>query len=69
MQVAIKFTAFGGCSAFGEFSPGDVARVSADMARHLVEEARCAKYVDAPKPAEIVGPEAIVPKQRKRKGQ
>ena len=68
MQVAIKFTATGGCSAFGEFSPGDVARVSADMARHLVEEARCAKYVEAPKPAEVA-PEPQTIKQRKRKGQ
>ena len=68
MEVAIKFTATGGCSAFGEFSPGDVARIPADLARHLVEEARCAKYVEAPEPAAVVV-EAPATKQRKRKGQ
>jgi hypothetical protein len=45
----IKFTALGSSSAIGSFSPGDVARLPDDMARHLVEEARCAEYVlDAP---------------------
>jgi|SoimicmetaTmtLPB_FD_contig_71_31154_length_765_multi_2_in_0_out_0_2 hypothetical protein len=60
MQVQVKFTVFGCCSAIGNFEPGDTARVSAEMAKHLVEEARCAKYVEAP-----VAPE---PKPRKRKG-
>ena len=48
MLVQIKFTATGGCAAIGEFSPGDTARIGADLAKHLVEEARCADYVKAP---------------------
>jgi len=60
MQVQVKFTVFGCCSAIGNFEPGDTARVSVEMAKHLVEEARCAKYVEAP-----AAPE---PKLRKRKG-
>ena len=48
MQVQIKFTRAGSSTAIGGFSPGDVARVPADLARHLVVEAGCAKYVDAP---------------------
>jgi hypothetical protein len=60
MLVQIKFIAFGCCSAIGNFEPNDTARVSAAMARHLVEEARCAKYVEAPV--------SEAPKPRKRKG-
>ena len=53
MQVQIKFITHGACSATGAFSPGDMARVSADMAAHLVDVAKCAKYtvpVDAQDP-------------------
>ena len=45
MQVQIKFTASGSSSATGNFAPGDLLRCSADTARHLVEEAKCAQYV------------------------
>jgi hypothetical protein len=44
MQVKIKFKAQGSCSALGNFAPGGTVRVSAALARHLVEEARCAEY-------------------------
>lgn len=54
-MVQIKFVAQGANSVLGGFSSGDVARVSAEFARHLVEEARVAQYVEkpeeAPKPA------------------
>jgi hypothetical protein len=62
MQVQVKFTAFGCCSAIGNFEPGDTARVSVEMAKHLVDEARCAKYMQAPAPV------AEKPQPRKRKG-
>ena len=44
-MVQIKFTTFGATSAGGSFAPGDLMRCSASMARHLVEEAKCAAYV------------------------
>ena len=51
MQVQIKFVARGSSSATGNFAPGDLLRCSAEMARHLVEDARCAVYLDAAPPA------------------
>ena len=51
MQVQIQFLAGGANSMIGGFCAGDVARVSAEMAKHLVEEVGIAKY-DAPQPAE-----------------
>ncbi len=50
MQVQIKFTRQGGSPMTGEFSPGDVMRCDAAVAKHLVE-AECAEYVEAVKPA------------------
>jgi len=44
-MVQIKFTTFGATSAGGSFAPGDLMRCSANMAKHLVEEAKCAAYV------------------------
>lgn len=52
MPTSIKFTTSGACSALGGFAPGDVARNVPDaLARHLVEEARCAKYLTPAAPA------------------
>jgi hypothetical protein len=48
MQVQIKFTARGSSQITGNFAPGDLLRCSAEHARHLVEDARCAVYVAAP---------------------
>lgn len=42
----IVFTATGCCSAIGNFAPGDTARLGDAIARHLVEEAGCAKYAE-----------------------
>lgn len=50
MQVQIQFTASGSSSAFGNFAPGDILRCSEAQARHYVDEARCAKYVQTPAP-------------------
>ena len=46
-MTQIKFTATGANSAVGGFSPGDIARVSTEMAKHLVDSG-VAIYVDAP---------------------
>jgi hypothetical protein len=54
MQVAIVFTSYGCCSALGNFAPQDSARVDAALARHLVEEAHCARYADTGKNSEPV---------------
>jgi hypothetical protein len=44
----IKFIAQGHSWAIGNFAPGDVLRCSAEVARHLVEEAGCAEYETPP---------------------
>lgn len=49
MQVQIEFLVGGANSMIGGFCSGDVARVSADLAKHLVEELGMAKY-EAAKP-------------------
>ena len=52
-MVQIKFITFGATSAGGSFAPGDTLRCSEEMARHLVEDAQCAKYLTAPAPAPV----------------
>ena len=47
MERQIKFTRPGSSSLFGNFAPGDVLRCDAEHARHFVEEASCAVYVDS----------------------
>lgn len=47
-MVQIKFIRQGANSLIGGFSSGDRARVSDAFARHLVEDARVAEYVQAP---------------------
>lgn len=59
MQVQIKFIVSGACSAVGGFAPGDTARIDAALAKHLVDEAKCAVYTTKPvieKPVEVVKP-------------
>ena len=66
MQVIVRFTTVGCMSGVGNFEPGDRLRCSADYARHLVEQARCARYEQepaaTPQPAD---PPARRPRQRK----
>lgn len=50
MQVQIVFTSFGSSSQLGNFGPGDRMRCSAEHARHLVEQVRCARYADGAAP-------------------
>ena len=51
-MVQVKFHTFGATSAGGSFAPGDVLRCSPEMARHLVEEVQCAKYLQPQQSAE-----------------
>lgn len=46
-MVQIKFTTLGANSAVGSFGPGDLLRCNEALARHLVEEVKCAVYVAA----------------------
>lgn len=47
-MIKIRFVAQGANSILGGFSAGDLARVAPDFAKHLVEEAGVAEYVDRP---------------------
>ena len=48
-MVKIKFIVGGANSAFGGFSAGDMLTCSEAMAKHLVDEVKCAKYIVEPK--------------------
>jgi hypothetical protein len=67
-MVEVKFTKFGANSAFGGFAPGDKLRTSEDMARHLVEEAAVAEYVQpsVQTPAPVPPMKAVVRKSRSK---
>jgi hypothetical protein len=43
---AIKFNRGGSNTMLGNFGPGDVARCSDALARHLVDEVRVARYAE-----------------------
>lgn len=49
-MVKIRFTAQGANALIGGFSTGDVANVGEALAKHLVEEARVARYMDNDEP-------------------
>lgn len=66
MLVQIKFTKPGASSVFGAFAPGDLLRCSADAARHFVEDAACAMYVE-PQPTAQAPAQDPAPKARKTK--
>lgn len=69
MQVAIVFTTYGSNSTLGNFAPGDRARCSAQHARHLVDDVKCARYASASAPVQASAPPttAAVRKPRHRK--
>lgn len=54
MQTQIKFIVGGANSLCGGFVAGDTLRCSLALAKHLVEDVKCAKYMDAPKEPEPV---------------
>jgi hypothetical protein len=51
-MVSIKFKTFGATSAGGSFGPGDIMRCDEKLAKHLVDEAQCAVYLQAPQPVQ-----------------
>lgn len=68
--MQIKFITGGANSAFGGFNAGDTLRCSPEMANHLVEEIKCARYMDAPSPvvADEAEPTEAPKRGRKHKG-
>lgn len=67
----IKFTHTGHSAhpLVGNFSAEDTARLPADIAKHLVEEAGCAIYQDQPEaPAQADKPEASKETKPKKGG-
>lgn len=54
-MVKVRFTKFGSNSQFGSFAPGDVLACSHELARHLVEDVQCARYLttDVAKPKDV----------------
>ena len=47
---AIKFVRGGSNTILGNFAPGDVARCSDALAKHLVDEVKVATYAEQPAP-------------------
>lgn len=48
MRSTVKFTHQGHSALVGTFGPGDRFTGDTEFCRHLVEDARCAEWVDAP---------------------
>jgi hypothetical protein len=46
-QVELEITALCSTHRYGNLAPGDILRTDAAYARHLVDEARAAKYITA----------------------
>jgi hypothetical protein len=68
-MTRIRFNTRGSSSAFGNFAPGDELTCGEAEARHFVEDAQCASYVDAqPKAPEqtIAAPDAAKSKSKPR---
>lgn len=59
MTVRIKFKATAWSSEFGSFGAGDLFTCTPEQARHFVEDAQAADYVQPPEPpADTPAPEA-----------
>lgn len=65
-NVTVKFRTSGSNTQLGGFSPGDIATVQSDFAKHLVEEIGVADYhgTHAAQPKQ---PEPVKPKARVKK--
>lgn len=67
MPKSIKFTTNGSSSLLGSFGAGDVARnLPDDLAEHLVNEAKCAKFIEVT-PAPVTKGATIERPRRSRK--
>lgn len=67
-MTQIKFNTFGSTSAGGSFAPGDIMRCDEKLARHLVEDAKCAVYLNQNQAAQPVkeAEAEVEPVQNKR---
>lgn len=65
-MAEIRFTKAGCSNVFGVFRPGDVLRCSDSEARHLVEEAGAAVYVEPPPDPARVSQSAKPAKRRNK---
>jgi hypothetical protein len=63
----IKFTRSGWSAAFGAFSPGDTLTCGEAEARHFVQDAAAAEYVEAPVVPAVEAPAAPAEPVVKRK--
>lgn len=68
MQVQIIFTASGCTSATGNFAPGDTLRCSAEMARHLADDAQCARYANNEQPAASAAAQPATKTTKRQRG-
>lgn len=66
-MVKIKFIAQGSNTMLGGFSNGDTANVGEALARHLVDEAKVAQYVQASQPKSAEEQPAVESPKRSRK--
>ena len=57
-MVKVKFLVGGANSAFGGFQAGDVLVCSEAMAKHLIEDVKCAKYAEQPAQEEKEAPKS-----------
>lgn len=63
MQTQIKFIVGGANSLCGGFVAGDILRCSQAFAKHLVEDVKCAKYMEV---QALKEPEPVVVKRARK---
>lgn len=66
MSTTVQFTTTGSCSAFGNFGPGDLLRCGEGMARHLVEQAKVARYHQVRQPAAALAAADVAPTRSRK---
>lgn len=66
-MVKVKITRTAISPVHGNMGPGDILTVSEAFAKHLVEEAQCAEYLDAPKVEQTPKEEPKAQKEPKKK--
>lgn len=64
--MQVKFITNGANSAFGGFTAGDTLRCSPEMAKHLVEEIKCARYMEAPAVEPVADEPTDAPKRGRK---
>jgi len=64
-MVKIKFVVGGANSAIGGFSAGDILRCHESLAKHFVEDIKCAKYIEVKPQTEDQKPMKRLKRERK----